>query len=65
VREIVYDNYYWQNDLVRLRPWSEDDWKWIYYTGFDSSLSRLAGYKVDLPPTVLSAKEYCKGVENG
>jgi len=64
MREIVYDNYYWQNDLVRLRPWSEEDWEWIYYTGFDSSLGRLAGYKVDLPPTVSGAKEYCKGVEN-
>ncbi len=64
MREIIYDNYYWQNDLVRLRPWREEDWEWIYYTGFDSSLSRLAGYKVELPPTISGSKEYCKGVEN-
>lgn len=62
--EIIYDNYYWQNDLVRLRPWSEDDWEWMYCTGFDSSLSRLASYKVDLPPTVSGSKEYSKKVEN-
>jgi RimJ/RimL family protein N-acetyltransferase len=64
MREIVYDNYFWQNDLVRLRPWSEEDWEWMYYTGFDTSLSRLAGYKVDFPPTVSGAKEYSKKVEN-
>jgi len=64
MKKVIYDNYFWQNDLVRLRPWSEDDWEWIYYTGFDTSLSRLASYKVNFPPTVSGAKEYCKEVEN-
>lgn len=64
MKEIVYDNYFWQNDLVRLRPWQEEDWEWIYYTGFDTSLNRLAGYKVDFPPTVSDSKNYSKEVEN-
>lgn len=64
LKEIVYDNYFWQNDLVRLRPWQEEDWEWIYYTGFDTSLNRLAGYKVDFPPTVSDSKNYSKEVEN-
>ena len=58
MREIVYDNYYWQNELVRLRAWSEDDWEWDYYNSFDSSAERLGSYNVDLPPTVSGSKEY-------
>jgi RimJ/RimL family protein N-acetyltransferase len=49
---------------VRLRPWSEDDWEWIYYTGFDTSLGRLAGYEVKFPPTTEGAKEYSRNVAN-
>lgn len=64
MREIVYDNYFWQDDLVRLRPWQENDWEWLYSTGFDTSLGRLAGYKVDFPPTVTATMEYSKEVEN-
>ncbi|WP_017413817.1 GNAT family N-acetyltransferase [Clostridium tunisiense] len=64
MREAAYENYFWQNEKVRLRPWREEDWEWIYNTGFDTSLGRLAGYKVNLPPTVVEAKEYSKEVEN-
>lgn len=64
MKEIEYDNYFWQNDLVRLRPWQEEDWEWIYNTGFDTSLSRLASYKVDFPPTASGSKDYSKEVEN-
>lgn len=64
MKEIVYDNYYWQNDLVRLRPWKEEDWEWIYNNGFDSRLSRLAGYKIDFPPTESGAREYSQEVKN-
>lgn len=41
MKEIKYDKYYWQNNLVRLRPWSEDDWEWDYINGFDSEGCRL------------------------
>ncbi|GAA0773758.1 GNAT family protein [Clostridium subterminale] len=64
MREIIYDNYYWQNDLVRLRAWSEDDWEWDYYTNFDTSAGRLADYEVDLPPTALNSKKYSERIAN-
>lgn len=64
MREIVYDNYYWQNDLVRLRAWSEDDWEWDYYTNFDTSAARLADYGVELPPTPLNSKKYSERIAN-
>lgn len=64
MREIVYDNYYWQNDLVRLRPWSEDDWEWDYYTNFDIPAARFASYNVDFPPTVLESKQYSTKIAN-
>lgn len=64
MRELVYDNYYWQNDLVRLRPWSEDDWEWDYYTCFDTDGERLGSYNVDFPPTVSGSKEYSNKVAN-
>ncbi len=64
MREIVYDNPYWQNDLVRLRAWSEDDWEWDYYNSFDSSAGRLGDHNVDFPPTVSGSKEYSSRVAN-
>lgn len=62
MKEIVYDNYYWQNDLVRLRAWSEDDWEWDYHSCFDSSAERLASYNMDFPATVSGSKEYSSKV---
>lgn len=64
MNERLYENYYWQDDLIRLRPWSEDDWEWIYNYGFDTEGGRLAGLKVELPPTVQGAKEYSSKVAN-
>lgn len=64
MRKIVYDNYYWQNDLVRLRAWSEDDWEWDYYTNFDNSAGRLSDYEIDLPPTVLNSKKFSERIAN-
>lgn len=62
--EIDYNNYFWQNNLVRLRPWSEDDWEWDYYSTFDTDGDRFADYNVDLPPTVLRSKEYSRKIAN-
>ncbi len=58
MKEIKYDKYYWQNNLVRLRPWSEDDWEWDYINGFDSVGCRLADCKIEYPPTVSASKEF-------
>lgn len=64
MKEIRYDNYFWQNDLVRLRAWSADDWEWDYYNNFDTSALRLADCEVHLPPTVLESKSYSERIAN-
>ena len=28
MREEAYENYFWQNEKIRLRPWREEDWEW-------------------------------------
>ena len=58
MKEINYDNYFWQNNLVRLRAIKEKDWKEHYYNRFDSKGRRLLSYQVELPPTVEEAKEF-------
>ena len=64
MREIVYDNYYWQNDLVRLRAWSADDWEWDYYNNFDSEALRLADCELGLPPTVSASQEFSEKIKD-
>ncbi len=57
MRKENYENYFWQNDLVRLRAMGEDDWEIHYYNRFDTPARRLLDYEVELPPTVEEAKE--------
>lgn len=57
MREIVYDNYYWQSDSIRLRAWRGDDWEWDYYTNFDSVAGRLVDYMIELPPVISDSKK--------
>lgn len=64
MREILYDNYYWQNDLVRLRAWSEDDWEWDYYNNFDSEALRLADCELNLPPTVSASQQFSDEIKD-
>jgi RimJ/RimL family protein N-acetyltransferase len=64
MREIVYDDYFWQNDLVRLRAWSPDDWEWDYCNNFDTSAVRLADCEVNLPATVLESKNFSDRIAN-
>jgi RimJ/RimL family protein N-acetyltransferase len=64
MREIIYDNYFWQNDLVRLRAWSADDWEWDYYNTFDTSALRLADCEVHLPATILESKNFSDKIAN-
>jgi RimJ/RimL family protein N-acetyltransferase len=56
MKKIKYDNYYWQNDLVRLRAMKPEDWEEHYYNLFDSKARRLLQYELELPPTVEGAK---------
>lgn len=55
--EIHYDRYYWQDDLVRLRPVQEEDWQLAYVNMFDSHARRLLQYEVELPPSEKSLRE--------
>ncbi|GCD08896.1 GNAT family N-acetyltransferase [Clostridium tagluense] len=64
MREIVYENYFWQNDLVRLRAWSPEDWEWDYYNNFDTSAMRLGDCEVPFPPTVLESKNFSEKIAN-
>ncbi|MBU5311348.1 GNAT family N-acetyltransferase [Tissierella carlieri] len=64
MREIVYDNYYWQNDLIRLRAWSADDWNWDYCTNFDSETLRLADCELSLPPTVVASQKFSERIKD-
>jgi len=57
MREIGYKNYFWQNDLVRLRALEEDDWELHYANRFDSFARLLLNYEVELPPTINDSKQ--------
>ena len=57
MREIIYDHYFWQNELVRLRALEEDDWEDHYYNRFDTPARRVLNYEVELPPTIAEAKD--------
>jgi len=56
MREISYENYFWQNDLVRLRGVQENDWELGYVNSFDTPARVLVNYQVELPPTVKDAQ---------
>ncbi len=58
MKKINYDNYYWQNELVRLRSIQESDWEGHYYNRFDTPARRLLNCEVELPPTIEEAKEF-------
>jgi len=52
MKTINYDNYYWQNDKVRLRGMLPEDWEEHYYNCFDSAARRMLQYELELPPTI-------------
>ena len=64
MREIVFDNYYWQNDLVRLRAWNAVDWEWDYKNNFDSQALMLADCEVALPPTASASREFSERIKD-
>lgn len=51
MKDINYENYYWQNDLVRLRAMELEDWEEHYYNCYDSKARRMLQYELELPPT--------------
>lgn len=58
MRKINYENYYWQNELVRLRAIEESDWEGHFYNRFDTPARRLVNLEVELPPTEKEAKDF-------
>lgn len=60
MKEICYANYYWQNELVRLRALKPEDWETGFGDLYDSKARLMLQYELELPP-VLSA--HMKSVE--
>ncbi|PIH04125.1 GNAT family N-acetyltransferase [Clostridium combesii] len=58
MREIDYDNYFWQQNGVRLRAMQPEDWNGHYYNRFDTLARRLLNYEVELPPTLDESRKF-------
>jgi RimJ/RimL family protein N-acetyltransferase len=65
MKNIDYSNYYWQNELVRLRAPRSDDWEEHYYAEFDSTARRRLEYEIELPPTEQNTKSAFDSVQQG
>jgi len=57
MKPISYDKYYWQNDLVRLRAGTFEDWEEAYPSNFDSEARFLLQEEIELPPVEATAQE--------
>jgi len=64
MKSICYDNYYWQNDLVRLRAMQPEDWEERYVNRFDSKSRKLLQAQIELPPTIKEEKENTEKLSN-
>lgn len=63
--KINYDTYYWQNELVRLRPATINDWDQFYLNYFDSPARFFLDSLIELPLTEDGAKEvWSEFIEN-
>ena len=57
MREINYEDYFWQSGLIRLRGVQENDWESHYINRFDTPARLLLNYEVELPPTLKEAHQ--------
>jgi len=57
MKPISYDNYYWQNELVRLRAGTFEDWEDAYVNMFDSKARFLLQEEMELPPVAEVVQE--------
>lgn len=64
MNEINYKTYYWQNDRVRLRAMTPEDWEVHYLNCFDSEARRMLQYELELPPTIDHQKKSIEGFSN-
>jgi len=60
MKPISYDNYYWQNELVRLRAAKFEDWEEAYVNMFDSKARFLLQEEIELPPVAETVQEGTK-----
>jgi RimJ/RimL family protein N-acetyltransferase len=50
IKEDIYENYYWQNDKIRLRLWEPKDYEESYKNDLDSECMALVQEEICLPP---------------
>jgi len=63
--KIDHSNYYWQNETVRLRRATIDDWDMFYLNYFDSDARFFLDSEIELPRDQESAKEHWRAfIEN-
>ncbi|MNW48951.1 putative ribosomal N-acetyltransferase YdaF [compost metagenome] len=60
MKDIKLDNYFWQDEVVRLRAIQPEDWEEHYNNRFDTPARRLLNYVVELPPTIAEAKSFAE-----
>jgi RimJ/RimL family protein N-acetyltransferase len=60
MKDINYDNYFWQRDGVRLRAIEIEDSESYYLKRFDTEGRRQIVHGVELPPTKVEADQFVK-----
>ncbi|WP_068617717.1 GNAT family N-acetyltransferase [Paenibacillus tuaregi] len=60
MRNIDYNNYFWQDEVIRLCAIQPEDWEGHYINRFDTPARRLLECAVELPPTVSEAKAFAE-----
>jgi RimJ/RimL family protein N-acetyltransferase len=64
MKAINYENYYWQNDLVRLRAITPEDSEASYMNRFDSKARTMLQLSMELPPVAEKEKEAFERISN-
>ena len=60
MENVDYSKFYWQNELVRLRPIRMDDWKEHYYNLFDNEARFFLDSEIELPFNEEIAEQHFK-----
>ncbi|MDR0268140.1 hypothetical protein [Paenibacillus sp.] len=58
MKEIDYSDYFWQDDMIRLRGFRPEDWENHYLSGFETSARLKLECAMELPPTMSAAREF-------
>lgn len=64
MKDIKYDTYYWQDNLVRLRAMVPEDWEEGFPNLYDSEARRMLQYEIEQPPTIEGRKEEVQRFSN-